>query len=595
MAAAATAASLLTGSSEPILSSGLAPPHPSIASRIPQSSVPNASLPNLPTYGPHQDSSGFPDVTAAGRSERMRQAWGAIRERLGLRPSTSPTDDLLRPNHNQDTNTLDSSPTLSQVDGVELGSPIDTRELMLAEMARAFNIGLGLNGLGGLAPGNATSGRRDHEDTNNSDETRASPEETSATYQSQAQSTENSNATLPPEGSFERFLIDLQNELRSALTRPDDESFSDDYQPLPPAEMSQAERHQERPSDVVDDPPFHSSPASADGMDHSGEPNGPPLRDEGDHASMPSLQDVTDSESEFEDEREDNDYEDDGAVSPILHTITQPTITDFQSAEQRSLRDDVQQAPAHAQQPSTTSGTGRIDAAGRINWWRLYRFPPIVSPTPESWRQPLASQTTQTSTDLPTSPSYTLRPSPPLSSDTDLPVDPTGLVEPLTPTGTPLEAPPPTQTTSQNVRQLPPQTSVVVPVIVVGLQSVNSEWRPDLPQQPEEGMDFLGQPASERNPDDENDGDDDLDGWGGQHHATAGNEPDGTRGRGRPRGWHSRAADAIRNLRHGRRNGGSGLGSQLPIVTPGSRTFLIYVIGGMTQVIYARTQLIQSL
>lgn len=49
-------------------------------------------------------------------------------------------------------------------------------------------------------------------------------------------------------------------------------------------------------------------------------------------------------------------------------------------------------------------------------------------------------------------------------------------------------------------------------------------------------------------------------------------------GRGRPRGWQSRAANALRNLRPGRRPVTPGTPQSL--ATPGSRTFLIYVIGG---------------
>jgi hypothetical protein len=50
---------------------------------------------------------------------------------------------------------------------------------------------------------------------------------------------------------------------------------------------------------------------------------------------------------------------------------------------------------------------------------------------------------------------------------------------------------------------------------------------------------------------------------------------------GRPRGWQSRAASAIRNLRPGRRPADAGQAAPPPLSSPsGSRTFLIYVIGG---------------
>jgi hypothetical protein len=118
---------------------------------------------------------------------------------------------------------------------------------------------------------------------------------------------------------------------------------------------------------------------------------------------------------------------------------------------------------------------------------------------------------------------------------------------------------------------------------------VNSEWRPDLPTQGgDEDVDFFGQPTSDLGVGIEND-DDDLDGWGGQHHTGIGAGGHGLNaptGRGRSRGWHSRAANAIRNLRPGRRNTQVDSDVQMPAASPGSRTFLIYVIGGLFNFIH---------
>ena len=72
VAAAATAASLLTGSSEPIL----------------QSNQPTNSIPNIaPSQSSRSNNAPSPDFSAAGRAERMRGAWTSIRERLGIRSS----------------------------------------------------------------------------------------------------------------------------------------------------------------------------------------------------------------------------------------------------------------------------------------------------------------------------------------------------------------------------------------------------------------------------------------------------------------------------------------------------------------------------
>ena len=75
---------------------------------------------------------------------------------------------------------------------------------MLAEMARAFNVGLGLNGLGGVVPGG---------DANNNAGANGSGggNEGGEGGVGEAQD-------LPAEGSFERFLFDLQADLRTALT-----------------------------------------------------------------------------------------------------------------------------------------------------------------------------------------------------------------------------------------------------------------------------------------------------------------------------------------------------------------------------------------
>lgn len=108
---------------------------------------------------------------------------------------------------------------------------------------------------------------------------------------------------------------------------------------------------------------------------------------------------------------------------------------------------------------------------------------------------------------------------------------------------------------------------------------MHPEWRPDAPPPPGENEGFEP-PVEPVN----NNGDTDF--GGSEDDMTF--APDaafgagGAEGRGRPRGWQSRAANAIRNLRPGRRNTDAGQGAAPPpFSTPsGSRTFLIYVIGG---------------
>jgi hypothetical protein len=153
---------------------------------------------------------------------------------------------------------------------------------------------------------------------------------------------------------------------------------------------------------------------------------------------------------------------------------------------------------------------------------------------------------------------------------------------------------PPLQTQTQTQESPTPQA--VVPVIVVGLQSVNSDWRPDMPPPDENDMDVFahhhGVGGAEGGAGHEVlDDDDDFDGFGNSqdHPELPPDEAAGTgagRGRGlgaghggRTGGWQSRAANAIRNLRPGRRPAPPG--TQHSVTAPGSRTFLIYVIGGL--------------
>ena len=287
VAAAATAASLLTGSSEPILSSGLAPPNPSAPST-------NNNVPTIP-HTP------LADVSAAGRAERMRHAWGTIRERLGLRPSAPSEQDT----RNTEVPVVPASPTTVADPAAQPSLP-DTRELMLAEMTRAFNVGFGLNGNfdGSLASGN-NNNQAEGEPTVTSDTSDANNQESSESGTPPA-------VTLPPEGSFDRFLMDLQIDLRTALTPVEDQptptqgrqSTTSEPQDAEAAENTDGERAEtQHGGDQHDD----------HGLDHQvGHPQGSP---EGTHAanvdsdrsSMPDLSEIYDTDSEFEDAEDDSD------------------------------------------------------------------------------------------------------------------------------------------------------------------------------------------------------------------------------------------------------------------------------------------------
>ncbi|KAF8989025.1 hypothetical protein BDQ17DRAFT_1414521 [Cyathus striatus] len=341
VAAAATAASLLTGSSEPILapesSSGSSSTQPQPASAGAAARHPYAApaLPaTAPTDMPHD------------RSERMRQAWASIRERLGLRSGQTAAAG-------------------ANAQGQEVGQrgPQDVRDMMLQEMARAFHMGLGL--------GNTV------------------PPPTVPSTEEEGREREDGPAEPPPEGSFERFLVDLQADLRTALS----------------------------PGGAQEPDAVTDGREAGEGRDRQVE------------------------------HREPEQLETTQAVASDVAQASTPVTP---------ARDPIQTRYRH-----NGGGSGRIDATGRINWWRLYRFPAIVPPghahravaNAAAGSVPAATpDAAQAPSPLTTSFAQPPSSTPPMSS-TELPSISTS----------PSEVP---------RVQLPP-VNTVIPVIVVGLQSVN--------------------------------------------------------------------------------------------------------------------------
>lgn len=393
------------------------------------------------------------DLPGTPAGQRMRQAWGNIRERLGLRPSGS----LATPGDARDPFTP----------GPSEGVPVDARERMLAEMARAFNLGLGLTG-------EALNSPAAESDSTGSESIQPQP------------------VSLPPEGSFERFLVDLQSDLRAALTR--DPTLG-----------------------AQDQSPSEEEPEQ-NGATHRG-PH---------HAAQDVLGSDTDDDESFDDDGEDvEDSEDTSPTSP---------------------------------NPDSPSGT--------INWWRLYRFPPIPAPRAQASAEAVVNVRSAPS---PASPLVS-SPLSPSSPPSQLDAESVSLNTPLE--STPDHPLPIASDTNPNTLPRPALPNVVVPVIVVGLQSVQLNWQSDAPSAPA--------PPSSAEP--EADPADALAGTGPEHDGantedepvTARAGPGGVDTRGRR--WHSRAANALRNLRPSHQP--SPTGTQEGDVA-GTRTFLIYVIGGM--------------
>jgi len=487
VAAAATAASLLTGTTEPMLPQSINPSYNSDSAPV-RSPGPNGYAPPLPDSWP-QSTSPSPindlgpgiaaDPAAAGRAERLRQAWGSIRERLGLRP-TPPSV------------TTTSSPEMEPQVAPGLSSN-DPRELVLAQMARAFNLGFGL-GDSSTNPATREGGESEA----------SQPRENAA-----PETLQNEGALqLSPDGSFERFLVDLQADLRAALTTsrsPSDNASTTNPSPAEARDES-SRMNGQSPAPVVEGLAGDTSdPAS-------------------DHADMPDLED------------------DDATISAVSHPGRPSTSTDqIQGASEH----DLTRAPTETGRATETQAPDP-----RINWWRLYRFPPITARTPAG-RLPSSSS------------------SPPALSATNNASRSESNTQSEEMDATLSELP--FANSDLNQDEAPDIPNTVVPVIVVGLQSVNTSW-----PAPPNVEDNLGDPEPLGGQDDD----------GREDHVAEGNpstpatradgsEATGRRPPSRGRAWHSRAAEALRNLRPGRRN------RTAPAQTAaGSRTFLIYVIGG---------------
>ncbi|KAG0704818.1 hypothetical protein DFH29DRAFT_909952 [Suillus ampliporus] len=529
--------------------------------------------------------------TPTGDAGRMRHVWSSLRDRLGLRTpgmGASGTDE-----------------------GAGRPSPRDARELLLTEMARAFNLGLGL-GRPPVVPGVA-----------NASGPAAPVAETAAGNGGGISDV----PVMPPPGSFERFLIDLQSDLRVALAQEsvpvdadteddegDDEGEHHEETADVPDVTSDSESYGTAASDIDDNIPelqsvsdelstisdahtARESPGTnGDDLGHDDDPNleirNAPIHDA--TATLPHVAhaDTLSGEASTGIGSQEALSGLPGAVTDPLPSLSSPSsgpppgvssFTESSTAAQDSAETDMPfRIPRFS--PGSTSRTEHAP----INWWRLYRFPAITAPASRGMQAPTIIQ--QGSAPQP-------QPQPHADGQG---VQNAGVAPaPLSPLpSTPSEMSDTTHATPDadlNAGAQPSngnangseQRNVVIPVIVVGLQSVHAERQSPMPPHPPH---HLHHPHVHHPPPDfvdehSNDGDMmDLD-FGSESGMspptpapTAPSEfsPEDTR-QSRTRSWQSRAADAIRNLRPGRR---AAVARQSATETPGSRTFLIYVIGG---------------
>ena len=495
------------------------------------------------------------DPFARGR-DRVRHAWGSLRERLGLRGTNS--------NNNASSGDGNGQPRLRPD-----GTPMDAREVMLAEMARAFNLGLGLSGDGAGEPsfvrGGHEVGDRDRDRDRERDRASGSSAETAP--QSATGNDQSVARPQPAEDSFERFLMDLQSELRVVLSAPANDgeentphatstsggSSAEESSSILPTTTTTTGAPSEIGEGVLPTPGDIPVPGvdTQDGIeveihDEAEEEEEVPITPTTD-SDMPSLMDIPTN-----------------SIFPFPLALTESIAADEgedETTPRPSTSTSATATPPGAQASSThraSTGTETRTANGGINWWRLYRFPPITSPQgmPAAFAAAAAAAAAATSAQVSSAPG---------SGDASVPQG-TASSTSSSAASSESDAPPDAQ------RETAATVNTVIPVIVVGLQSVNTNRRRDREpgsrdarEQRHEDADGSGNDGIED--DVEFDGFPGLDGGDSEHGDTQ------TRGRR----WHSRAANAIRNLRPGRRPtpGRSTASEGL-----GSRTFLIYVIGG---------------
>lgn len=550
VAATATAASLFS----PTLT------RPSALSSSPEPQSPSATRPTSPTptagLGGFSSLSGLtPETPISSTSsstserdarERIRSVWENFRERLGLSrgaPNAMVSPDAQSPD--------------------DQGPRIRPGELMLAEMARALNAGLGLA-------------------SQNSSQTERPP----APPTGSSVDASTGNLTLPsisdaarpmsPDPGFESFLLNLQADLRRLLSEDaPQEPTTSSASSTSDAEFQDASS---TPQDRWDDLPFEVE-------DHEDE------SDPGAHG---------DSSAEADDE---DDAEDTAEEVVEEETLQRPEVGDTghhrtpTPMPSTSIRPDV---PSMGQDADTTAApeTGDDRRRPAINLWRIYRFQPIPAPQPQG-HGPRTTPASNSNT-TPSSPATHSSPLP--SSTLAAAAEPTpmpffgrgeGTSEPssgqseesesaeASSDGSTLLGTPPVPSSSTSAPGV--DLSVVIPVIVVGLQSVDGgqdhdslhEQGPtlphDIPAAAAAAATDAGIPDSLLNTPVPS-STDDLPSTMNTNHSNVTGRASASRGRT----WQSRAASALRTLRPGRRTSRTRRNSE----NAGSRTFLIYVIGG---------------
>ncbi|CCM00616.1 uncharacterized protein FIBRA_02652 [Fibroporia radiculosa] len=477
-------------------------------SNRPMSPTPTAGLGNFANLGALTgmglDSMGFGSGQPQGQTgprdgrDRVRNALAGVRDRLGFHARNSPLTGLNNSQQGENPNEPQIRPG----------------EFMLAEMTRALNVGLGLH-TDRIASATGVTEQTIH--TGN--DVPPNPPLDPTVRRPQA------DGAGPSEGSFERFLLNLQADLRIALSEG--------------GTTSNSEQNSAPSSASVDQDPSGptAEPLASEGVTTAREVVPAVMQaehDEFDIYNLPPLPDTSDSELEL-DEDEDLHEGDTTSDEPPSPRIPTPMPGAFPFGQDAGLMHAGERRPPG------------------VNLWRVFRFHPIpasqtqehaASTSTETRGEPPTDTAPADESDSPTTPTST-PPSPLLETSQEVPSDESESI----PT-------PPTTTRS-------PAPNVIVPVIVVGLQSVDMAHT----RNPPHDVPNFAPPEDEPHPLDNN-----FMSSTGETVTDSGTAP-------QPRGrtWQSRAANAFRTLRPGRR--ASPRNTQAADAV-GARTFLIYVIGG---------------
>ncbi|KAH9953134.1 hypothetical protein BC827DRAFT_1273804 [Russula dissimulans] len=514
VATAATAASLVSGSSEPLLNSGLALPFAPGAQGSQQPSQQPTSPPvsdqtqnQNASQGQSRPLSPTPTAGLASR-DRVRNAWAGLRDRLGFRPSspttTSPVSPIAPSPSPAPPSEPEPAPSTSPV------TPVDPRTQLLADMARALGVDDGSgSGSRSAAPSSPAI------EVNLGDGQHGQQER-----------------PPPPEDSFERFLMDLQVDLRRTL---------EEGQPDAESEQEQEPEQEQDVEAVGADAPPLVYPREAPLSTHDRQSAPEILDDFG--GSLPAL-------PLDDDDLLPNHHHEADASSAVIADDAR-----LEEASATASPSALSPPPSQPQTPTrrTVVGSERRPGGG-INWWRMYRFPPMVVSQ--------GTPTTVPSSASPVPPPVTTSPA---SAEAGTPLGDRGPATPTTATDTQAQA---------------QDGNTVVPVIVVGLQSVHGYGHGHGHRHTEERDERTSQQRRQQESGQDNDHalqDDTLDESAESPHD-------------RERRWSSRATDAFHGLRpvHGsgstrRERSGSSSSegdTRAGDDVHGSTTFFIYVIGG---------------